>query len=255
MLLIAAALLAAPPVAGDDASAFMTKVLSHNSMGFTGTSEVDLQLTIRSAKGRLSHRRLQIKSAEIAGRQHSLVRFVAPAELAGTGMLMREESDGTTTQLMYQPSYDKVRPIAVSSRSGRFMGTDFSYADLEGANAKDGRYTYMADAKCGKSTCKQVESRPKKERVKSTGYGRVISLIHPVALVPMRSRFFDKDGKTELKVLTVHKLKKVDGQWMVTKAVMKDLRKGTATRIELLELSRKKTFGPETFTDESLRSP
>jgi len=255
MLLISAMLLATPASANSDAAAFMSNVLAHDAMGFSGTAEVDLRLTIRSPRGNLSRRRLQIISASLEGRQHTLVRFLAPAELAGTGMLLRDEADGSSTQLMYQPSYDKIRPIASSSRSDRFMGTDFSYSDLEGGEASDSKHRYLADGACGKATCKQVESTPSPSRIKSTGYGRIISLIHPKALVPMRTRFFARDGKTEVKVLTVKKLKKVDGRWMVTKAVMKDLKRGSATQMEMLKLDRNKSFGADRFTEKSLRNP
>ncbi|MBM65931.1 MAG: hypothetical protein CMH55_06840 [Myxococcales bacterium] len=255
MLLLSSLLIAAPTPASPDATTFMAKVLEHDAMGFSGTAEVDLKLTIRSPRGTLSRRRLQIISATLEGRQHTLVRFLAPAELSGTGMLLRDEPDGSSTQLMYQPSYDKIRPIAASNRSDRFMGTDFSYSDLEGADSGDSKHRFLADAKCGKATCKQVESRPDSKRVQSTGYGRIISLIHPKALVPMRTRFFGRDGKTALKVLTVKKLKKVDGRWMVTKAVMKDLKRGSATQMEMLKLDRNKSFSAEHFTEKALRSP
>ena len=256
MLLLPTLLLSAPAAVSTDAAVFMNKVLAHDAMGFSGTAEVDIRLTIRSPRGSLNKRRLQIISSTLQGRQHSLVRFLAPAELAGTGMLLRDEVDGSSTQLMYQPSYDKIRPIASSNRSDRFMGTDFSYSDLEGSDSKDSHHRFLPDQKCGKALCKQVESKPmSKERVKSTGYGRVVSLIHPTALVPMRTRFFGPDGKTELKVLTVKKLKKVDGRWMVTKAVMKDLKRGSATQMEMLKLDRNKSFGAERFTEKALRSP
>ena len=255
MLLLAPLFFTASVATTTDASAFMSKVLAHDAMGFSGTAEVDIRLTIRSPRGTLSRRRLQIISANLESRQHSLVRFLAPAELAGTGMLLRDEADGSSTQLMYQPSYDKIRPIASSSRSDRFMGTDFSYSDLEGADADDSKHRFLPDQKCGKAMCKQVESIPSPARVKSAGYGRIVSLIHPDALVPMRTRFFGSNGKTEMKVLTVKKPKKVDGRWMVTKAVMKDLKRGSATQMEMLKLDRAKTFGADRFTEKALRSP
>ena len=59
----------------------------------------------------------------------------------------------------------------------------------------------------------------------------------------------------QIKVLTVKKLKKVGGRWMVTKAVMKDLKRGSATQMEMLKLDRNKSFGADRFTEKSLRNP
>ena len=171
-------------------------------------------------------------------------------------MLLRDEADGSSTQLMYQPSYDKIRPIASSNRSDRFMGTDFSYSDLEGSDSKDSHHRFYRTKSVARRFVNKSRVNPRAKSVlNQLATAALFPLIHPTALVPMRTRFFGPDGKTELKVLTVKKLKKVDGRWMVTKAVMKDLKRGSATQMEMLKLDRNKSFGAERFTEKALRSP
>ena len=129
----------APQAQAEDAKAFAQRVLDADAMGWT-KAHVTLRLTITDKKKRQKTRALEIKGATLKQRAHTLVRFAEPAELAGTAMLMREEPSGATTQLLYQPTYDKIRPIGASSKNERFMGTDFSYSDFEKRDTDEGIY-------------------------------------------------------------------------------------------------------------------
>ncbi len=60
------------------------------------------------------------------GQDQRLVKFVAPARLRGTGLLMPEA--GQT--FLYLPAYEKVRRIVGRDGAGSFMGTGFSIGDL-----------------------------------------------------------------------------------------------------------------------------
>lgn len=60
------------------------------------------------------------------GQDQRLVKFVAPARLRGTGLLMPEA--GQT--FLYLPAYEKVRRVVGRDGAGSFMGTGFSIGDL-----------------------------------------------------------------------------------------------------------------------------
>ena len=188
-MLTAALLLLAPPLAtpATDARSYVQGFYESDSMGWT-RARAGLRLTVYPKSGRPRVRGLSIHGSSIEGRTHTLVRFTEPAELAGTAMLVRQEADGTTTQLMYQPAYDKVRPVATTSRNQRFMGTDFSYADFEARKLDAALYKFLADRACGKAACRVVEAIPKPGS--KSVYGRVVFEIHPKAKVPLRTRFF-----------------------------------------------------------------
>ena len=132
-----ALILLSSPAQAEDAKSFTKRVLDTDAMGWT-KAHVKMRLTITDKKNRKKVRALEIKGATLSQRAHTLVRFAEPAELAGTAMLMREEPAGSTTQLLYQPTYDKIRPIGAASKSERFMGTDFSYSDFENATPMKG---------------------------------------------------------------------------------------------------------------------
>jgi hypothetical protein len=235
-----------------DARAYIKSFYESDSMGWS-RARATLRLTVYPKSGRPRLRGLSIHGASIDGRTHTLVRFTEPVELAGTAMLVRQETDQTTTQLMYQPAYDKVRPVATTSRQERFMGTDFSYADFEARRLDDGQYKFLADRACGKAKCKVVEATPKPGS--NPTYGRVVFEVHPKAKVPLRTRFFGLDGRTEVKTLTVNKLKKHQGRWVVFKATMKDLVAGSKTKLEILAIDFEHPSTPADFSTDALRNP
>lgn len=87
----------------------------------------DAQLTLAikafDAKGVPAERTLEIWQK---GSDKRLVRFTAPARLAGTALLV---PDGETVYL-YLPAYGRARRVVGESQGDAFLGTDFSLEDL-----------------------------------------------------------------------------------------------------------------------------
>ena len=241
----------APQAQAEDAKAFAQRVLDADAMGWT-KAHVTLRLTITDKKKRQKTRALEIKGATLKQRAHTLVRFAEPAELAGTAMLMREEPSGATTQLLYQPTYDKIRPIGASSKNERFMGTDFSYSDFEKRDTDEGIYRFGADKACGKATCRVVNVTPEKGLLNNE-FGRIEMQVHPKAQVPLRTLFFAKDRKTLVKSMTVNRLRKHQGRYVVFAATMKDLKRASKTRVDVLAIDFNAQFGAKDFSEAALR--
>jgi hypothetical protein len=249
-MLLTTLIWSASPVA-DSAAALIKKTFANDAMGWT-EAHVFLRLTITDRKGKVRIRGLEIRGATLDKRTHTLVRFTEPAELAGTALLLRQERDGSTTQLLYQPAYDKVRPIAAASKQDRFMGTDFSYADFERRDPDEAVYRFLPDAACGKAICSVVEARAPKDLLKG-GFERIEFEVHPKALVALRSRFYDPGTKTATKSMTVNRLRKHQGRYVVFAATMKDLKRGSKTRIDILSIDYKRSFSFADFSESALR--
>ena len=94
-MLLLPLLLSAPAAVSTDAAVFMNQVLAHDAMGFSGTAEVDIRLTIRSPRG--TNKDAFRHQFSPQGRQHSLV-ISGACGACGTGMLLRDEADGSSTQ-------------------------------------------------------------------------------------------------------------------------------------------------------------
>jgi outer membrane lipoprotein-sorting protein len=113
---------------------FLISVAAADEAGDTWLARIDktarvddahlvLDVEVTDAKGRTNPRTIEIWQK---GDERRLVRMVAPARLAGIGLLV---SPGEKTHL-YLPQYPPARLVVGSKRADAFMGTDFAIEDL-----------------------------------------------------------------------------------------------------------------------------
>jgi hypothetical protein len=176
-------------------------------------------------------RTMHARAQKVGDRTHSLMRFLAPSEVAGTAFLFIQEPGRTDQQYMYLPALRAVRRIAGRQREGRFMGSDFSYADLEWRDLQEASYQRASDEAIGAHSCHVIDSIPTGE----SQYGRVRAWIRKSDLVPLRFKFYDRRSQLE-KTLFVRAIKQVQGKPMVTELKMASA-SGHATVLQLQSIS------------------
>ena len=84
---------------------------------------VVMEIEVVDHRGNRAERTLEIWQK---GGEQRLVRYTAPARLAGTGLLV---PDGDTVYL-YMPAYGRARRVVGERQNDAFLGTDFSVEDL-----------------------------------------------------------------------------------------------------------------------------
>ena len=111
--------------------------------------------------------------------------FSDPADVAGTGLLSVDYDAGRREddQWLYLPSLKKATRISSGEKSGSFMGTDLTYADMTTRDPAD--FTYSMDkpsVKVGDEDCWLIIAKPATAEVqKETGYlkSKIQSAIEP----------------------------------------------------------------------------
>jgi hypothetical protein len=92
------------------------------------------------------------------GNSKAILRFTAPAEVKGVGLLIVNHPDRASDQWMWRPAIGRDQRIALQDRSTRFFGTDFSFEDLEERDVDQYDYKLLAD----EGGMWKLESRPRK---------------------------------------------------------------------------------------------
>jgi len=161
-----------------------------------------------------------------------------------------ELSPGESQQFIYLPAFKKTKRIVGTQKGKSFMGTDFSYADLEGRDVEATNWKKLPDAKIQGEDCYVVEGRPKDAA--NEQYGRTVLWVHKQNKLPLRSDFYDRKGEKVLKRLSVNKLAKKNGQWIMMDSVMETLRKKTQTRMKVLSVDLKTVVSDDDLTREAL---
>ena len=149
----------------------------------------------------------------------SLLNFTGPKEIKGSAVLNWRDG-GTENQWLYLPALKKLNRIASGSKKKYFMGTDFTFADLDGERINDNNYTCTQVAACGKEQCFIIEAKPiSKEVKKSTGYSKRILYIEKNQFRTVKIDYYNNKSK-HFKTAEYMKWKQEGTVWRPNLAVM-----------------------------------
>ena len=227
------------------AGQIMDRVTDGDNLGFS-TGEARVKLSIRNKRGQERVRIVNSKSIDRDGQRWTLVTFLEPADVAGTKLLSKEAKTGSDLQYLYLPALKEKRRIAGSDKNESFMGTDFTYNDLEQSSFDDAAHTRLPDAAHSGIDCFVIESIPS---AKDTDYSKVKVWVDKKDFLPLKVYFFDKKGGHH-KTLVARTVEPLDGVLSITSLMMKNVKKGTKTTMEIQALDRSKIF-PEAIFDEN----
>ena len=199
-----------------------------------------LRMVLVSKSGAERVRELEMRVRRDEDTLSSYTRFSHPSDVAGTQLVVVDRPDTLDEQLLYLPALKRVQRIAGRARTGSFMGSDFSYEDLEISGVDEAQHT--------------LESEDAQSWIIVTipgdgsSYSRIRTTIGKADYLPRKVEYFDKKG-APLKVLTVEETAR-DGDTVIpTRSVMQNLQKGTSTRLEIIE--HQLNVAPEQLPDET----
>ena len=218
---LALAALAAAPARAEAPSgrAIMERVDARDD-GDNGTQDLEMILFDRGGNQRV--RKLRAFGQDRGEDQYTLLFFLSPADVEDTGFLTYDYDDPARDddQWLYLPALKKTKRIASNDKSGSFMGSDFSYADMTERPLDDYDYTLMQETEVEGVPVWQVQCVPKTEREKDeTGYEKSVVFVRRDNDVVIRAVHWVKKGK-RLKYFEAKKLERIDGIWVATEMQM-----------------------------------
>jgi outer membrane lipoprotein-sorting protein len=92
-----------------------------------------------------------------------LIQFQEPAEVKGVGLLTLSHTGRSAEQWFYAPAIDRDRRVAKQEKSTRFLGTHFTYEDMEERDVNAYAYTLLRDDTIAGAPCFTVEAKPAPE--------------------------------------------------------------------------------------------
>ena len=141
----------------------------------------------------------------------SLIRFLQPADVRGTGFLSIEQESDEEIRYLYLPALRRSRRISAGEESDSFMGSDLSYEDISSMNFDEYSYTVIGSEKINNVTCYVIEIIPSGEhRKKITGYSKRVYYVSKDTFIVYRVDYYDKQGQL-FKQLRNSDIKEVPG--------------------------------------------
>ncbi|MAD61701.1 MAG: outer membrane lipoprotein-sorting protein [Myxococcales bacterium] len=168
-----------------------------------------------------NQRALQAKSYHKGGKgvTKSITFFLMPANVRRTAFLSFDWEDETKEDdsWLYLPALRKAKHLTRNNKSGSFMGSDFTYSDIEGVNIEEYDYEFLKTSEevDGHDTW-VIQRKPKKalekDVIKKTGYVKSTVWVRKDISMIVKGKFWVEKGK-KIKHLTVTDIKKIDGIW------------------------------------------
>lgn len=217
----------------------------------TGEEQIaEMTMTLIKSTGRKRVRKVKLWQKEFGDGERSLMRFLEPADVAGTGFLVWEHKKKDDDQWLYLPAQKKVRRISSDEKDDSFMGTDFSYEDLGSHHLDDYAYVLLPDEPYDGHECYVVKGVPKQGTEKT--YSKTVSWVRKDIFVTVKIDFFDK-GDQLLKRLQVRDLENIDGIWTETNMEMENIQKKHKTVLTFENIQHNSGLADDIFTERNLR--
>ncbi len=203
------------------------KVYEHKS---PKNGESDMTMTLINKKGNKRVRNLHQYFIDLGEVEKKIMFFTAPADVKNTSFMnySYDEADRNDDQWLYLPALKKVKRISSSSKDNDFMGSDFTYEDMEKRSPERDEHKLIKNETYNGEAVWVVEATPKEEEQ----YSKRKVWVSKSKELPLKVEFYDEDGEL-LKILTVTEVKQIKGYWIIIKQVMKNVQKNHQTVISL----------------------
>ena len=206
-------------------------------------------MTITDNSGRQRQRVVQSWQMDFAEGTRQLMMFESPADVKGTGMLSIDYSAGEKDddQWLYLPSLNKSTRISSGEKSGSFMGTDLSYADMTKSDPSHYEYKVIKPSVKLKSgeECWLIESRPVTSKAKNeTGYVKSRVWVSKEKLVPLQVKAWVREGK-KLKFIKFGQMEKFGDVWLPKKISAKTRRGKKTESTTVIQFTELKLNHPD----------
>ncbi len=185
-----------------------------------------MQMTLVGKNGSKRERRFEMRVRKDGDLVRSYVRFSYPTDVAGTQLVIVDHPDRSDEQLLYLPALKRTNRIAGKAKKGSFMGSDFSFEDLEISDASAAKHALVSED----DNVWIIDSTPGEE----SSYGRIRAHVSKSDYLPRLVEFFDQHDQPK-KRLEVLKTATDNGTVIPTHSVMKNLSKKTSTEMTVSE--------------------
>lgn len=229
------------------AKQIVNRMLQTQALGFQD-GRAQVKMIIQSRRGNQRIRILDVKTKTKNGLKYSLATFLEPDDIAGTKFLSIQKKEGADLQYLYLPAQKQTRRIAGDAKRDQFLGTDFTYSDLEQRDIEDATYKRLEDEPHSGIACFHVVAYP---RSSESLYSKIEMWIDKQDLLPLKIYFYDRSGR-HFKTFIAQVVEPVSGKMTITKLLMKTLPKHTKTYIVLENLDRAVVYPDYIFDPANL---
>jgi uncharacterized protein len=225
------------------------RMTERTAMGFD-EGEARFRIVLQARGGATRERDIVTRATREGGARRQMIRVLAPADDRGTALLLIERPGSRDDIYLHLPAFQRTRRIAGSQKNGSFMGTDFTYADLENRDVQAATYEKKPDQRVDGVDCYRIVATPTDDDL----YGRLELWIRKDNFLAQQIRYYDTRDRLQ-KVYRLHDIRQVDGRWVASRSQMWTTRSGHSTFLYLRSLDVTTPISAAELSPERLPEP
>jgi len=208
-------------------------------------------LRIIDKKGRERVRVTSMASKDYGNVEKRIVRFVEPADVKGTGLLIFDYDDKNDDMWLYMPAMRKTRRIVSSDKSKNFMGSEFSNADMSAPNMDDFTFKLLGSETINNEDCWKIEAIPVNDEIaEDNNLSKKITFIAKTNYIQQKAIFYNLDEEL-WKIQLTRKVQELDSKnkrFMITDMVMENQLNGRKSIMTMEKVQYNPNVKDEYFT-------
>jgi hypothetical protein len=227
------------------------KVLESDPFGLYG-AQIKATAILTDKRGATSELSFAAVSKRIEDSlSKSIVRFSAPPDLAGAGFLQIQNRNGDDDRFLFLPALGRIRRISGNLRASAFMGTDFSFADLDRRDMRESSSRRLGVEKIAGASCYVIDVVPHRD---DSPYSHFEMWVRMDNYLPLRMKMFDS-AQVHTKTFEAQEIRRIKGNWFISRSLMTDHRIGHTTLLVLQEIVVGSPVGEDEFSVRALEKP
>lgn len=189
------------------------------------------------------------------GVENTLLRFDAPAALQGTGLLVVDKGQQVNDLWLYLPATRRLRRLAGTEKTNRFLGTEFTHEDFEDYKIEHYHFDAPQEKPCpstGQCWVVNAQAQSAEERTAS-GYSGKTFWLERASLYPVAVEYRDRDGRI-MKRLEARNLTQQGKYWRPTEFEMINLTNKRRTLLVVQTRELDIPLGDDAVSQRALRA-
>jgi hypothetical protein len=175
--------------------------------------------------------------------ERKVIKFLAPADIRGSGFLTAKKVDGSTESQLWLPAMGKVRRLSSgpSDQDQAFFGSDFTNRDIGGFIEADFAY----ELKGFSDNLYTVEAKPKQ----AMGYDLLVYTIDAGDFHNTKIEYYRNGQLAKSQVIAYTAV----GAYNLPSSISMTSASGSSTEMKMNDYKVDQTFGDQIFTERFLK--
>jgi len=221
-------------------------------LSITGSLSANINLTITEKSGSIRNRTISMTSKSYPdGLEKRFIRFIEPADVKGTSMLVFDNKNIADEMWIYLPALKKTRRIVTTEKGKSFMSSEFSNADMASPSVSDFTHRHLKES--GTNNQWIIESTPVNEdKADEYGYSRKLSYVSINNNQVQKMEFYNFDNEL-FKIIEIKSIFPLtDGKFMVKDMVASNLATNRKSQILFTKINEGIKVDDSYFTVQNL---